>query len=175
MVFQYSLHKMESLDGELTHTEHLSVTKDDPSMSLVESLIKDIGDSGIVIVWNKTFEVSCNNKLAEIHPDYADFFKKLNERIYDLGDFINYGMYIHPDFKGRWSIKNVLPGMVPELSNSNMEIGKGDQAMMAWWQLINDELPNDEAEKTKTALLEYCELDTFAMVEIFLFFSTIAE
>ena len=54
-----------------------------------------------------------------------------------------------------------------------MEIGKGDQAMMAWWQLINDELPNDEAEKTKTALLEYCELDAFAMVEIFLFFSTI--
>jgi len=75
-------------------------------------------------------------------------------------------MYIHPGFKGIWSIKNVLPVMVPELSYSDMGIGKGDQAMMAWWQLINNELPTNEAEKTKTALLEYCKLDTLAMVEI---------
>lgn len=167
MVFQYSLHKMESLDGEVTHTEHLSITKDDPSKSLVESLIREIGDSGTVFVWNKTFEVGRNKELSEIHPDYADSFEKLNERIYDLGDFINYGMYIHPEFRGSWSIKNVLPVMVPELSYSDMEIGKGDQAMMAWWRLINDDLPTDEIKKTKIALLEYCKLDTLAMVEIF--------
>ena len=166
MVFQYSLHKMESLDGEVTHTEHLSITNDDPSISLIGSLIKNIGNSGTVFVWNKTFEIGRNKELAEIHPEYSDFFEKLNERIYDLGDFINYGMYIHPGFKGSWSIKNVLPVMVPELSYSDMEIGKGDQAMMAWWQLINNELPTNEAEKTKTALLEYCKLDTLAMVEI---------
>ena len=167
MVFQYSLHKMESLDGEVTHTEHLSITNDDPSISLVESLIKNIGNSGTVFVWNKTFEIGRNIELSEIHPDYTDFFENLNERTYDLGDFINYGMFIHPDFKGSWSIKNVLPVMVPQLSYSDMEIGKGDQAMMAWWRLINDEFPVNEVEKTKTALLEYCKLDTFAMVEIF--------
>jgi hypothetical protein len=166
MVFQYSLHKLESLDGEVTHTEHLSITRDDPSKSLAESLIQNIGDSGTVFVWNKTFEVSRNKELAEIHSDYADFFEKLNERIYDLGDFINHGMYIHPEFKGSWSIKNVLPVMVPELSYSDMEIGKGDQAMMAWWQLITGELLIDEAEKTKMALLQYCQLDTWAMVQI---------
>ena len=37
---------------------------------------------------------------------------------------------------------------------------------MAWWELINDKLSKDEAEKTKMALLEYCKLDTFAMVKI---------
>jgi len=167
MVFQYSLHKMESLDEEVTHAEHLSITNDDPSISLVVILMRDIGDSGTVFVWNKTFEVGRNKELAEIHPDHADFFDKLNDRIYDLGDFINYGMYIHPEFKGSRSIKNVLPVMVPELSYSDMDIGKGDQAMMAWWRLINDELPVDEAKKTKIALLEYCKLDTWAMVKIF--------
>lgn len=120
-----------------------------------------------MFVWNKTFKIGRNKELSEIHPDYADFFEKLNERIYDLGDFINYGMYIHPGFKGSWSIKNVLPVMVPELSCSDMEIGKGDQAMMAWWRLTNDDLPTDEVKKTKIALLEYCKLDTLAMVEIF--------
>ena len=57
--------------------------------------------------------------------------------------------------------------MLPELSYSDMEIGKGDQAMMAWCRLINDELPNDEDEKTKTTLLEYCKLDTLAMLKTF--------
>ena len=168
MVFQYSLHKMESLDREMTHIEHLSITNDDPSISLVESLINDIGNSGTVFVWNKTFEVGRNKELAEIHPEYVEFFEKLNGRIYDLGDFINFGMYIHPDFKGSWSIKNILPVMVPDLSYSDMEIGKGDQAMIAWWRLINDESPTDEVEKTKSALLEYCKLDTLAMVNIFM-------
>jgi hypothetical protein len=56
--------------------------------------------------------------------------------------------------------------MVPELSYDEMEIGKGDQAMMAWWELINDKLSMDDAEKTKMALLEYCKLDTWAMVKI---------
>jgi hypothetical protein len=56
--------------------------------------------------------------------------------------------------------------MVPELSYDGMEIGKGDQAMMAWWELINDRLSMDDVEKTKTALLAYCKLDTLAMVKI---------
>jgi hypothetical protein len=167
MVFQYSLHKMDSIESEVTHKEHLSVTRDDPSISLVQQLRGDIGDTGTVFVWNKTFEVTRNKELAEIHPEYTDFFNNLNDRIYDLGDFINYGMYIHPGFKGSWSIKNVLSVMVPELSYAEMEIGKGDQAMMAWWSLINDELPSNESEKTKMALLEYCKLDTWAMVKIF--------
>jgi hypothetical protein len=107
-----------------------------------------------------------NKELAIIHPEYADYLEDLNDRIYDLGDFINFGFYLHPKFKGSWSIKNVLPVMVPELSYAEMEIGKGDQAMMAWWELINDRLSMDDAEKTKTALLEYCKLDTLAMVKI---------
>jgi hypothetical protein len=56
--------------------------------------------------------------------------------------------------------------MVPEFSYEEMDIGKGDQAMMAWWELINDKLSTGDAEKTKTALLAYCKLDTWAMVKI---------
>ena len=166
MVFQYSLHKMESLNGEVHHTEHLAVTKDDPSKSLIKQLREDIGDTGTVFVWNKPFEMTRNKELGIIHPEYAEFLEKLNDRIYDLGDFINFGYYLHPKFKGSWSIKNVLPVMVPELSYDEMEIGKGDMAMMAWWELINDKMSIEDAEKTKTALLEYCKLDTFAMVKI---------
>ena len=166
MVFQYSLYKMESPAGAMLHTEHLAVTKDEPSLSLVRQLREDIGSTGTVLVWNKTFEMSRNKEMAAIHPQYAAFLEELNDRIYDLGDCINYGFYLHPKFKGSWSLKNVLPVMVPELSYEEMEIGKGDQAMTAWWAMVNGSLSDEEAEKTKTALLEYCKLDTWAMVKI---------
>lgn len=166
MVFQYSLHKMDSLNGDICHTDHLAITKEDPSKSLIRQLREDIGSTGTVFVWNKPFEMTRNKELAIIHPEYAEFLAGLNERIYDLGDFINFGFYLHPKFKGSWSIKNVLPVMVPELGYDEMEIGKGDQAMMAWWELIHDKLSTDDAEKTKTALLEYCKMDTWAMVKI---------
>jgi len=133
---------------------------------MIKQLREDIGDTGTVFVWYKPFEMTRNKELAIIHPENADFLEDLNDRIYDLGDFINFGFYLHPKFKGSWSIKNVLPVMVPELSYDEMEIGKGDQAMMAWWELINDMLSTEEAEKTKTALLEYCKLDTFAIVKL---------
>ena len=167
IVFQYSLHKVESLNGDIRHTEHLAVTKNDPSTSLIKQLREDVGDTGTIFVWFKPFEMTRNKELAIIHPEYADFLEDLNERIYDLGDFINFGFYLHPKFKGSWSIKNVLPVMVPELCYDEMEIGKGDQAMMAWWELINDMLSMDDAEKTKTALFAYCKLDTLAMVKIY--------
>lgn len=105
--------------------------------------------------------------MSTIQLEYADFLEDLNGCIFDLRDFINFGFYLHPEFKGSWSIKNVLPVMVPELCYDEMEIGKGDQAMMAWWELINDMLSMVDAEKTKTALLAYCKLDTLAMVKIY--------
>lgn len=167
MIFQYSLHKMESIDGEIKHTEYLSITKEEPSKMLIKKLSAEIGATGTVFVWFKPFEMTRNKELAVMHADYADFFTDLNERIYDLGDFINLGYYLHPDFKGSWSIKSVLPVMVPELSYEDMEIRKGDQAMMAWWEMINDDMAEVEIETTKRALLKYCKLDTLGMVRIF--------
>ena len=166
VVFQYSLHKMDSPDGEVIHSEHLAVTKDDPSISLLPQLRGDIGDTGTIFVWNKSFEMGRHKELAVIHPKYADFLLNLNERIYDLADFVKNGWYLHPQFKGSWSIKNVLPVMVPELSYEDLQIGAGDQAMVAWWDMVNGNIPADEVEKTKDALLKYCKLDTRAMVKI---------
>jgi len=167
MVFQYSLHKMESIDDECTHTEYLSINKEEPSKKLIKKLSDEIGDTGTVFVWFKPFEMTRNKELAIMHADYVGFFTNLNKRICDLGNFINHGYYLHPDFKGSWSIKNVLPVMVPEFSYKDMEIGKGDQAMMAWWNMINKNMTDNEIEKTKISLLEYCKLDTLGMVRIF--------
>jgi hypothetical protein len=170
-IFQYSLHKLEKPDGELEHFEYLHMHQDEPAKWLLEQLSKELGKTGSVLVWNKTFEITRNKEMARMYPEYADFLLNLNERIYDLADSIKNGIYVHPDFHGSWSIKSVLPVLVPELSYENMTISKGDDAMMAWWDLVHGELSKGKNFGVKKqgvagALLEYCKLDTLAMVEI---------
>jgi hypothetical protein len=166
MVFQYSLHKIETPQGALTHTEYLADTKSDPSIELVRKLRADMGDMGTVFVWNKSFEMTRNKEMAFIHPEFEPFLSALDQRVYDLGDFVSQGLYLHPDFKGSWSIKNVLPVMVPDLTYDHLDVNKGDQAMAVWWRMVNDHLSEIEKEKIKASLLAYCKMDTLAMVRI---------
>ncbi len=169
MVFQYSLHKLEHPNAELTHTEYLATNTNEPGSNLLKQLKRDIGNTGSVLVWNKTFEATRNKELAEIHPEFSDFLLDINERMYDLADPIKEGFYVHPLFRGIWSIKNVLPVMVPNLSYKNLTVNKGDQAMITWWNMITN--AGTSADETAKDLLDYCELDTLAMVEIYRKFS----
>lgn len=173
IVFQYSLHKMEKLDGEVTHTDYLSTNDQEPSLSLVEKLSMDIGSTGSVIVWNKTFEMTMNKEMAKIHPKYEESLDQLNQRIYDLGDVVNQGYYLHPGFKGSWSIKNVLPMMVPELCYKELEINKGDQASVTWLKICFGQISESEKLHLIESMLCYCKMDTLAMVEIFKVFRSI--
>lgn len=160
MVFQYSLHIVNE-DASITHTEYLETELRDPSINLVKKLKQDIGDVGSVIVWNKTFEKGRNEDMSKLYPEHKEFLLDLNKRIIDLADFIKKEHYIHPDFLGSWSIKDVLPVMVPDLSYKDLKVNKGDKAMLAWWKLIH----SDDKSEAKD-LLEYCGLDTLAMVKI---------
>ncbi len=73
--------------------------------------------------------------------------------------------YYTPEMKGSYSIKKVLPALVPELSYADLNINQGGNASMAFESLYNE---TDESiiKQTRTDLLEYCKLDTLAMVEI---------
>ena len=56
--------------------------------------------------------------------------------------------------------------MVPGLNYEDLEIGNGEEAMLAWWSLVHGQLSETQVEPVKQALLKYCELDTLAMVNI---------
>lgn len=167
MVFQYSLHCLDRPGGSLSHTEYLCTEKVEPAVGLLETLKSGIGPTGSVLVWNKSFEMTRNNEMAEVHSNYQSFLEDLNARIYDLADFVRQGLYLHPGFKGSWSIKNVLPVMVPDLSYQDMAIIEGGQASEAWWQMVYGDMEAGQKEQTRQALLKYCHLDTLAMVRIY--------
>ncbi|HSW89624.1 MAG TPA: DUF2779 domain-containing protein, partial [Patescibacteria group bacterium] len=182
MVFQYSLHILETPDGEPKHVECVVDHGGDPGIEIAKHMYEHFPKSGSVIVWYKAFESSRNKELAAMYPQYRDFLLDLNERMYDLSDIINFGFYVHPDFKGSYSIKNVLPVMVPELSYKELAIGKGDVAMQAWWEMTHgnavchpgkgggeEPYPGSRLalhDEIKKNLLTYCGLDTYAMYAI---------
>jgi hypothetical protein len=64
-----------------------------------------------------------------------------------------------------YSIKTVLPLMVPELSYQDLEITNAMDASSQFEQLYGS-TDSELIEKTREDLLKYCHLDTLAMVRI---------
>jgi hypothetical protein len=170
VVFQFSLHILQK-DGTLSHHEYIHTEKSDPTCDLVTKLKESLPeDNGSILVWNKSFEKGCNKDMASVCPQFSDFLYGLNERIVDLGDIFNKQMYIDYRFKGSWSIKNVLPVLIPKLSYKNLEISNGTQAMSEWESYVHKGVGDP---KVIDNLLEYCKLDTNAMIEIYNFLLSI--
>lgn len=168
IVFQFSLHILPAPDAEAEHHQFLHAELSDPAPKLLEKLSHTIQPQGSILVWNKGFECSRHNELAELHPAYGKFLENINSRIFDLMDIFSHNFYIHPAFHGSASIKKVLPVLVPDLSYEGMEIFQGDEASTAWWQMVNGTFSEEEKENTIAHLMKYCQLDTKALLEIFI-------
>ncbi len=168
VVFQYSLHIIKTPEGELEHHDALFTDEGDPGIRLVDHLSERIADTGSVIVWHKPFEMGRNKEMAERYPEHKEFLLNVNARIYDLKEIFSKGLYIHPDFHGSASIKNVLPVIVPELDQNYTElhITQGEEAMLAWADIMGGNVPQEQITQLRKDLLSYCELDTLAMVKI---------
>ena len=165
-VFQYSLHIVHR-DGRTEHKEYIHKDASSPVHVVTEKLREDIGDVGSVIVWNQGFEGKCNQDLAALNPHLEDFILGLNERIYDLMKIFQRMEYLHNDFGGKYSIKKVLPVMCPELDYNRLEVSNGAEAVVAYEALIFGQVPEPLKPMMIDDLLEYCKLDTWAMVRIF--------
>jgi hypothetical protein len=167
IAFQFSLHVQPAPHATPEHYEYLHTTFSDPAPALLQELAAHIAPQGSILVWNKAFEMTRNRDMAEMHPESAPFLEDVNARIYDLMEIFSRGLYIHPDFHGSASIKKVLPVLVPELTYEDMAIKKGDEASVVWWEVVNGEFDEDAKIKTINAMLEYCALDTLALVRIY--------
>jgi len=165
--FQYSLHILDSPDAELRHAEFLHRDSQNPAKPLSEALKSHIGDGGTIITWNMSFEKSCNTLLGSLLPEYAEFYVMLNSRIVDLMTPFMQNWYMDAGFKGSASIKNVLPILASELSYKTLGIQEGASAQRLWMEAVLDGKRVDQKEQILADLLEYCKLDTLAMVAIY--------
>jgi len=167
--FQYSLYVLpepDSTESELKHFEFLFSGATDPSAEFLKSLQENIGEKGSIIVWNKGFECKINTELAKRNPGFKLFIDLANARVYDLMEIFSKQFYVDKNFKGRVSIKNVLPVLVPELSYKNLAIHEGGTASQKWNEINLGKISEAEKQTIIKNLKEYCKLDTFAMYAI---------
>lgn len=165
---QYSLHVLTE-DGSLDHREYLERELCLP-LPLIQQMEGHIGSEGSIVSWHAPFERKQNREMALWFPEKADFLNDINDRMVDLEDVFK-SDYVDARFDGSTSIKKVLPVICPHLSYGALEVQDGATAMDAWQKMINAE--EDEAEEIATNLLEYCKLDTLAMVEIYKFLTSL--
>ena len=64
------------------------------------------------------------------------------------------------------SIKVVLPTLAPKMTYEDMEIGEGQTASLAFGDMVDGRVAGENLRATRKALLDYCRLDTQAMVTI---------
>lgn len=166
--FQYSLHCLESKNGELHHTEFLAEAGKDPRRALAEKLCNDIPYDVCTTAYNMGFEKNVIKKLAEVFPDLADHLMNIHDNIKDLMTPFSKKHYYLPAMQGSYSIKYVLPALYtnePSLDYHNLEgIQKGDQASDAFKNMKS--MTPEEIAETRKNLLAYCKLDTYAMVKV---------
>jgi hypothetical protein len=162
--FQYSIHYKKTADGELRHSDFLGDGLSDPRPAFIENLLSKTRLPGTILTYNQKFEIG---RLRELGRDFPQYQADLDERIGRIRDLMTpfrQQLYYSPQMNGSYSIKAVLPALVPELSYDNLPISEGGDASLAYEQLIYD--LNADKEEIQRNLLEYCKLDTLAMVKI---------
>jgi hypothetical protein len=165
VVFQYSLHFKKSKNATAVHSWFLGDGKTDPREALVRKLLEETATDGRIIVYNQSFEQSRLRELADNFPAYG---KQVEERIVRLKDLMTPFMqklYYSPEMRGSASIKSVLPALVPGMSYDGLAIGNGEVAMSSYENLYHEK-DDKRREEVRRNLLEYCQMDTLAMVKI---------
>lgn len=166
--FQFSVHVNKSENKELEHHEFLAQEGIDPRRPLAEALCAAIPKNVCVIAYNMSFEKGIVRKLAEQFPDLQGHLMNIHDHIKDLMKPFQDHSYYCKEMQGSYSIKYILPALCPDdpsLDYHALEgVHNGSEAMNAYANLVN--LSPEEVEIIRKNLLDYCRLDTLAMVKI---------
>jgi predicted RecB family nuclease len=161
---QFSAHSRDGIGGELRHTEFLADAGRDCQRELALSLIDALGTHGSVVVYS-SFEKTRIKGLVDRFADLGAPLQAILDRLWDLhpvvADYVS-----HPEFHGSFSIKKVLPVLVPELSYDGLSIHNGELAIARFARMARGEITGEAVQTTRRQLLEYCKLDTLAMVRL---------
>jgi predicted RecB family nuclease len=162
--FQWSLHIQRKPGGAVEHYEFLAESEGDPRLPFLKSLCQAIDRKGSIVVYSN-FESGRLRSLASWLPEYGDAITGIQDRLWDLLAVIRAHVY-HPGFAGSFSLKSVLPALVPEMSYKNMAVSDGNEAGLAWERMIRGQVDATERNRLREALLAYCKQDTLAMVRL---------
>ena len=164
LLFQWSCHS-EPAAGELTHAEHLDLSGKAPIRGAIETLLRALGDEGPVFVYTD-FEKWRLLELAGHFPDLAPAIERVMGRLIDLFRLTR-DHYDHPALNGSYSLKRVLPTIPGDLDHAALdEVRDGLSAQAAYHEAVDPGTVAARREELRRGLLDYCRLDTLALVRL---------
>jgi hypothetical protein len=125
--FEWSVHVQREPGAEPEHHKFLAEDASDPLPVFISSLCDALGEKGNVVVYNQQFESSRLRELAAWLPESAGRIEGIQRRLFDLLPVVRNHVY-HPAFGGSYSLKAVLPALVPEMTYEGMEVADGQAA-----------------------------------------------
>lgn len=160
---QWSNH-IELESGDIIHHQFLHSDPTEPRKRWAEALIESLGEKGSIVVYS-AYEEAMMRQVVEAFPEFRQLFSAIIKRLWDLHPIIK-EHYYHPKFQGSYSIKTVLPAVVPSMGYDDLAIQEGGQAANEYYRMVFLESDWIEQARIKDALLRYCARDTMAMVEL---------
>jgi hypothetical protein len=161
--FQWSDHVLQE-DGRIEHREYLCEEDKEPRGEFAETLLAALGQRGSIVTYT-TYEEGIIKGLAEGLPQYREPLLETLGRVKDLHAIIR-KHYYHPAFHGSFSLKSLVPALLPEMAYENLAIQEGQQAGLEYLRMIDPATSKEEKERIKAALLAYCGQDTLVMIKI---------
>jgi hypothetical protein len=168
--FQFSLHVVSAPGAQAVHESFLAQGADDPRPVFLKALMEALPRSGSVVVYNQTFEKSVLAALAAVFPKNTRWVENVINRLADLLVPFRAFYYYHPRQHGSASLKSVLPALTGQ-SYAGLGISDGLAASrefiyITFGELYGQSVSEKEREDIRRDLLEYCGLDTEAMIRI---------
>lgn len=169
--FLYSIHTeahgdKTDTDRSLAHSTYLCRADRDDRHGLATRLLADLGERGSIIVYSAAFERAVMVRLGQWFPEHAAAFEHAASRVVDLLAPFDQFAYYNAEQRGKVSLKNVLPALT-DASYAKLAVQDGLTANQAFRYLQkNPSLDDEERVAIERELIEYCAMDTMAMVLI---------
>ncbi|MDD5209850.1 MAG: DUF2779 domain-containing protein [Elusimicrobiales bacterium] len=164
--FQVSLHVQAAPGAAPAHFEYLGDGLNDPRPGLISFMLEKIGPEGTLLAFNSSFEMKRIEELERDFPASGAALAALLGRFEDLMKPFLERAYVHPDCHGRFSLKKILPALIPDMTYEGLAVANGGDAQLAYYNILSGKLPRAEAEQLRKDLKIYCGQDTLAMVKI---------
>lgn len=164
--FQWSCHRLTRAGAEPSHLEFLATGPGDPRPEFVRTLLDAVRDAGSIVHYSNYEVTQLKNLARNGVPGSSEALTLFEERGVDLLPIVKQHVY-HPEFRGSFSIKKVLPALVPGLDYSDLDVQDGDTAAVRFLEMTSLGTTDSRREKIAQELLAYCERDTLAMVELY--------
>jgi len=163
--FQFSLHVQQSNDAALEHHSFLADGKADPLPEFMRRLHDLLPRQGSVVVFNSPFELGRLRECSELLPEFRQWVAGIERRIVDLLLPFRRFHYYHPQQNGSASMKAVLPALTSR-GYDKLAIQDGRMASLEFLRVHFGSVADEERERVRRDLHEYCGLDTMGMVQI---------